>query len=289
MENGRAVVFSARTFQARMPAVCQGAMASVTSSPSWSTVLSGALAGGVAGFLARDLGLIDLASAWIPCALLGALLSYRHGRPILVAAVGLLAGFWLAVALTPASTPLTAPLVRRDSLQKADAVVVLGSRLQADGEPTTEAHDRLVGAIELIARGFARRLVVTEMPPPAASHAVLARQMLSRLGVTGEVLAVGPVRRTRDEALAIAALCRERGWARVLMVTSPLHSRRGAACLEQVGVSVVSAPSVETRFDLERLDRPAERLCAFASALHEWVGLWYYERRGWIRAIGEAS
>lgn len=259
-----------------------------TSSPplprsSWPVVVSGALAGGLAGFLARDLGLVDFASAWVPAALVGAGLSSRRGCPLLAAVLGALVTAWLAAAFSPLSAWLADGLVRRDLLQKADAVVVLGSRLQADDEPTTDAHDRLVHGCELVAEGWAPRLVVTELPPPAASHAELARQALARLGLAAEVLAVGPVRRTRDEAVAVATLYRQRGWKRLLVVTSPLHSRRGAASLEQAGVSVLSSPCLETQFDLETLDRPSERLRAFASALHERVGLWYYERQGWVR------
>jgi uncharacterized SAM-binding protein YcdF (DUF218 family) len=259
-----------------------------TSSPHPPRPLRGgvvccALAGGLVGFLARDLGLVDLASAWVLAALAGACLSSRRGRPVLATTLAATAAAWLAAAFTPLPARLADGLVRRDALQKADAVVILASRLQVDGEPTTEAHDRLVHGIELVAEGWAPRLVVTEVPPPAASHAALARRTLTRLAVTAEVLAVGPVRRTRDEAVAVAALCRARGWGRVLLVTSPLHSRRGAASLEEEGVSVLSSPALETQFDLETLDRPRERLRAFASALHERLGLWYYERQGWVK------
>ena len=104
---------------------------------------------------------------------------------------------------------------------------------------------------------------------------------MGHLHLEAEIFSVGPVRRTREEGVAVAALCRERGWHRVLLVTSPLHSRRGAASLEHEGIEVLSSPASETLYDLERLDRPRERLVAFGEALHERVGLWYYERRGW--------
>jgi uncharacterized SAM-binding protein YcdF (DUF218 family) len=255
----------------------------------WRAVVACALAGGLCGFLARDLGLVDLASAWLPAALVGAALAPRRARVVLGLVLATLTMSWLAVAFTPLAARVADGLVRRDPLQLADAVVVLGSRLQASGEPTTEAHDRLVHGLELLAAGWAPRLVVTEMPPPASSHAALARRSLARLGLTREVVAVGPVRRTRDEAVAVARLCGAHGWKRVLVVTSPLHSRRGAGALEQAGIDVVSSPCLETSFDLETLDRPSERLHAFASALHERIGLWYYAREGWIRSTVAAG
>jgi hypothetical protein len=39
---------------------------------------------------------------------------------------------------------------------------------------------------------------------------------------------------------------------------------------------------METRYDLERLDRTGERLGVFGDLLHERVGLFVYARRGWI-------
>jgi uncharacterized SAM-binding protein YcdF (DUF218 family) len=104
---------------------------------------------------------------------------------------------------------------------------------------------------------------------------------VERLGVSADVITVGPVRRTRDEAVAVAALCRERGWSRLVLVTSPVHTRRAAAAFEREGLSVFVSPSLETRFDWETLDRPDQRLEAFGAILHERVGLWYYAWRGW--------
>jgi hypothetical protein len=45
---------------------------------------------------------------------------------------------------------------------------------------------------------------------------------------------------------------------------------------------VVCVPAVVTRFDLEPLDRPLDRLALFSQVLHERLGGWVYRRRGWI-------
>ena len=46
--------------------------------------------------------------------------------------------------------------------------------------------------------------------------------------------------------------------------------------------TVVRVPAVETRFDLETLDRPLERIALFSQVLHERLGTWIYRRRGWM-------
>jgi len=248
-----------------------------------------ALAGALAGFLARDLGFSEIASAWVPGALLGALLSGARLRAWLFAGLAVLGVLWFAVAFTPVAKGLSRGLVRREAPQPADAVVVLASRLQADGELTAASEARLLRAAELLRGGWATRLVLTELPAPVPSHAAAAATLLERLGVAGELVSVGPVRRTRDEALRVAALCRERGWRRLLVVTSPLHSRRASAALERQGLRVVSCPSRESLYDLETLDRPRDRLLAFGELLHEWAGLWLYARRGWSAPARESA
>jgi len=173
-------------------------------------------------------------------------------------------------------------LVRRDRIEAADAVFVFASRVQEDGDPTTDAMSRLLKGIELVADGRAPRLVVSEVPPPAGSYAPLARAWVAAFAPRGEVVSVGRILNTREEAVAVARLFRERGWTRVLAVTSPTHTRRAAAALEKEGLVVFAVPAVETRFDLERLHWPGDRREAFAVIAHERIGLLVYRRRGWI-------
>ncbi len=121
------------------------------------------------------------------------------------------------------------------------------------------------------------------MPPPAGAYAPLARAWLAAFAGRGEVVSVGRIRNTHDEAVAVARLFRERGWtqgaggdlARPTRGGRPQPSRRRAC-------GVFAVPSVETRFDLERLHWPGDRREAFAAIAHERVGLLLYRRRGWI-------
>jgi uncharacterized SAM-binding protein YcdF (DUF218 family) len=250
----------------------------------WQAMALGGAVGGLGTFLARDVGLfVPLlpASGWMLGAALGGILWGTALRRVVAVATSLLALSWIAVAWLGLAPLARRGLVRRDAEQHADAVLILGSRLQADGEPTSPAFDRLVHALELIRQGWAERLIVPELPSPSAPYAPVARRLMADLGVDAEIVTVGPVHRTRDEALAVGQLCRERGLCRILAVTSPTHSRRASESLEREGLVVFSSPAIETRFDLETLDRPEERLPAFASMLHEHLGLWYYAARGW--------
>jgi uncharacterized SAM-binding protein YcdF (DUF218 family) len=249
----------------------------------------GFTAGAVAGFVVVDLNLPSLASWYgersylVPAAaVLGALLWLTPLRRITGVAVALLTVLWGLVAFTPLTSRLADGLVRPDRVEAADAVFVFSSRVQEDGDPTIDAMSRLLKGIELVADGHAPRLVVSEVPPPSGPYAPLARAWVAAFAPRGEVLSVGRIRNTREEAVAVARLFRERGWTRVLAVTSPTHTRRAAAALEREGLVVFAVPAVETRFDLERLRWPGDRREAFAAIAHERIGLLVYRRRGWI-------
>ncbi len=254
-----------------------------------SHVGTGLVVGALAGFIVVDLNLPSLVSYLgdrsylLPVfAALGGLFWLTPLRRLAVAGVAVLSALWLAVCFTPLTSRLADGLVRRDPIENADAVFVFASRIQEDGDPTTDAMSRLLKGIELMAEGRAPWLVVSEVPPPAGSYAPLARAWLAALARRGEVLQMGRIVNTHDEAVALAQLGRERGIRRVLAVTSPTHTRRAAAALEKQGLVVISVPAVETNFDLERLSFPGDRRRAFGPIAHERIGLLVYRRRGWI-------
>ena len=252
-------------------------------------VLAGLVAGALAGFVIVDLGLPSLVSFWgersnfVPgAALVGAALGLTPLRRLGALLVMLLVGLWFVVTYTPVTRWMAEGLVRRDPVQAADAVFVFGSRVQDDGDPTTDAMSRLLKGVELVAEDRAPYLVVSEVRGMKGRYTPIARDWVGRFAPKAEVLTVGPIGNTHGEAVAVGRLFRERGWTRVLAVTSPTHTRRAAATLEAQGLEVIAVPSVETDYDLELLDRGGDRRTAFDGIAHEWVGLFVYAQRGWI-------
>jgi uncharacterized SAM-binding protein YcdF (DUF218 family) len=245
----------------------------------------GVLLGAAIGFLLRDLLPFEMASAWVPFAVVGALVWPAGLRRTLIALAATTALVWIIVAFTPVTRRLAPLLIREERPRSADAVFVLASRLQPDGDPTVTAQARLLHGLELLAQGFATRLVLTELPPPAPSHAELARRQMERLRLKpAEILSLGHVRSTREEAQQVGELCRQRGWRRLVVVSTPLHSRRACGAVEREGVAVVCSPARETEYDLATLGRPTERLPAFRHVVRELLALMVYQRRGWLPA-----
>ncbi|HWX25597.1 MAG TPA: YdcF family protein [Vicinamibacteria bacterium] len=258
---------------------------------------TGLVLGVLLGLLLLPLGVPSVVSGWdefwvsVPLAALGgALLApHRLGRRLLSAATLIAAIVWAVVVFTPFTLWFTRGLCRVDTPQPADAVFVFSSRVQHDGELTSVAMARLVHGLELLGEGLAPRLVLSELGRPGRSYSAAARTLMDHLGLHQEILTIGPVWNTHDEAVRLAALARSRGWTRILAVTSPLHSRRACSALEAQGLAVVSSPAMETSFDLETLDREDERMASFRATFHERLGLFVYRWRGWLAPPAPAS
>jgi uncharacterized SAM-binding protein YcdF (DUF218 family) len=264
-------------------------MSSARDGDRQGSIVLGLTVGGLIALLAHELDLRVFVSYWhddlLPLtvlALIVGLLWRTRLRLAIGATAVLLTVLWLAAAFSPLTRHLAEGLVRRDTLQKADAVFVLSSQMQRDGDLTASSMARLVHGLELLGDGFAPRLILSELREKRPPYAAAARGLMGHLHMNAELLVVGPVGNTHDEAEAVARLCRARGWQRILLVTSPSHSRRASAVFEHAGLTIVSSPSTETRYDLESLDLPEDRVAAFGNLMHERIGLWIYKRRGWI-------
>jgi uncharacterized SAM-binding protein YcdF (DUF218 family) len=246
------------------------------------------------GLLSWELDLPTLVSFWgdrqylvLSAALLGPAIALTRLRPLLAVGAAGLGLLWLVVCFTPLTAWLANGLVRRDPLQPADAVYVLSSYVQRDDEPGAGAASRLWRGLELLAEDRTKRLVLSEIPPPAGRYELVARAWLTAFQLDRELIVLGRLGSTRQEALGVAALCRARGFERLLVVTSPTHSRRACAAFEREGLAVVCVPAVETQFDVETLPKPTDRIRAFGPIMHERLGLFVYRRRGWIRPDGD--
>ena len=251
--------------------------------------LFGLTAGALAGLIVDDLGLTSTVSFWgdpgplvAGCAFGGALLWTTPARRLVGAITAALGVLWLLVAFTPLTGWLANGLVRRDPPAPADAVFVNASSIHPTGELTSTAMSRLVHGLELVAEHRAAVLVLSDLKSPHPSYTGAAKPLLEHFGIATELLTAGPNENTRDEALSLARICRDRGWKRVIVATSPYHSRRACAAVEHEGLSVVCSPSVETTYDLKGLGRSDDRRRAFSAAIHERIGLWVYGWRGWL-------
>ena len=131
----------------------------------------------------------------------------------------------LLIALLALATPLWLPaiglaLVVSDPLAVTDGVVPLGGDMGA----------RVRHAADLLAAGYASRMIVTDIlpSPDGALRSKEQAEQARTFGVPASQLYETDrvVRSTYQELLAIRALAERQGWRSLIIVTSPEHTRR---------------------------------------------------------------
>lgn len=132
----------------------------------------------------------------------------------------------------------------------ADAIVVLGAQVKADGTPSAALRGRVRRAVELYDAGYAPVLVVTGgVGASGYSEAATMRALALAAGVpehaiTAELRATRTVESARNVA-DLAAVC---GWRRVIVVSDPFHLTRSAALFAAQGFAVQTAGTQDAYF-----------------------------------------
>jgi uncharacterized SAM-binding protein YcdF (DUF218 family) len=254
------------------------------------------------GLLIEHLGFGEL-TRWdftihqvVACAVLGALgaASVRILRVLWIADVILFA-FLCLIELTPVMSGLSRRWVRSDPLPvgPVDAVVVPSSGVTSGGTLGVAGSDRLLAALELVRRGVAPKLITTRVAYYGSRELTSdadQRRLITMAGVEDRWIPLGDGFTTRGEAIEVEHWLRQLGDTalqtprHVVVVTSPLHTRRACATFEYVGLRVTCRPVPERGPQTGAPEDIPDRLAAFRSYMYERLGWWLYRVRGWVRA-----
>lgn len=257
-------------------------------------MLAGALFGALGGFLGDALGLretlgianLPVAMAW--SALGGAAAGGVGARLWIAMADVVLLLLWWSVALTPAIEGPARRWVREDALPSGpvDAIVVLSSSVQADSSIDASGTERLLSAVDLLDTGVSHRLVTTRVVSRSRGRSVTSdtdqRRFVGMARRPVDWIVVGPVASTHDEALAAAGVLLPLGLGRVVVVTSPMHTRRACATFARAGFQVVCRAARERQHATRDPRTSGDRVAAFGAYLYEQMAMLLYTSRGWL-------
>ena len=255
-----------------------------------SRAAGGAVAGAALWFTVSELGFPELLGlgriSFLPLAMaIGAVAGITRFARWLVLSTAALLGLLLVVAFTPVMEGPTARLVRRDAAPvPADAIVVLSAGVTLDGKLPQQALDRLIKGVELARAGVAPRIVKTREMKTVRGRPVTADLDQNRIAALAEteVITTGEATSTRGEALRVKEIATREGWNRIVLVTSPFHSRRACATFEKVGLVLSCIPADSRDIAVLNLVGPGDRVRAFAMWTYELAGTLRYWIAGWI-------
>lgn len=237
-------------------------------------------------FLLQLAALLALCSGW-----------RRSGVLLVAVSVGWLylastswLGDWL---MTDLEQPY--PPVAVSALPEADVILLLGGGVHSRKSAAVLGNlnrwsDRLLFAAALYHASKAPVILISGGGPEGEStEAAMTEEILRVMQVPASAMMLEQVsRNTHDNAVFSAPLLAERGWSRVLLVTSAFHMRRATALFAAQGVTVIPAPTdhhisnmLDERDWLDRVPSLSS-LTVTHYAIHERVGYLFYRLRGWL-------
>jgi Uncharacterized conserved protein len=242
-------------------------------------------------YLNKLLPIFVLPLGWVTALLLVALIRKKRWPLIAALAVLYVSSMPLVGNRLTRCLESSYPALAIDEVEKADAIVPLGGIFGppvADGylPNVGEAGERLEAGITLWQKKKAAWLAFTGGRIPWAKQAevegaISMRAAIAR-GIPAERIALTrEVGNTSDEAHAVDALMRERGWRKIILVTSAWHMPRAARLFRKAGVDFIPFPvdfQINPKSRLTLLDflPRAEGLQKTETALREWYGIMFY-------------
>jgi uncharacterized SAM-binding protein YcdF (DUF218 family) len=180
-----------------------------------------------------------------------------------------------------AAAALRVPLVSVSAPEPADAIVVLGAPLRADGSLTPQAEERVRAGIALYQRGIAPVLCLVGGHGPAAiagtgAEAEGMARWVRAAGVPESAIRVDRESTcTQTNARRAAELLLPEGRRRVWLVTQPFHTRRALLYFRRAGFEPRAwhiADSIEYRDARRALKWIGREYAAWGLALVRGVG-----------------
>lgn len=184
----------------------------------------------------------------------------------------------------------------------ADCIVVLGGATlpKTPPRPTVQvsrAGDRVLYAAELFRQGKAPLIICSGKAMGGAGQRPAAEDMaelLEMLGIPEQaILTETQSGTTYQHTIYLPPLLRQRGFKRVLLVTSAMHMPRTMLVFRKQcpDIDFVPAPTdfriTDTTpspwyHEIFALIPVPDNLVMFNGAMHEYCGILYYKLRGWI-------
>jgi uncharacterized SAM-binding protein YcdF (DUF218 family)/glycosyltransferase involved in cell wall biosynthesis len=188
---------------------------------------------------------------------------------------------FLLAFYTPLVWWMAAPLKIDSPPHAADAIVVFAGGVGESGEAGGGAQERVARAVELYRSGYAPALIFSSGYVFSLREAEVMKAIAVANGVpAGAIVLEEDAANTYENVVNSKRILDDRGWRRVLLVSSPYHMRRALMTWHKTApeISVTPTPPAASQFYLH------ERGASFVQMrglLHEVVAIVAYKLRGW--------
>jgi vancomycin permeability regulator SanA len=168
----------------------------------------------------------------------------------------------------------------QDGGRRADVILVLGSAVYPNEQPSPAMRARMNRAIELYRDGYAPYLILTGglgLYPP--EEAEVMRRLAVEAGIPQDVLFLDKdAHSTWESIVKTEEILGEKGWETVLIVSDPFHIYRALLMAQDAGFVAYGSPAL----DSPTYSVPGRR--AFYTSREVMALWWYLAQRLWTPA-----
>jgi vancomycin permeability regulator SanA len=173
-----------------------------------------------------------------------------------------------AVGLFVAAAGLIAVSGLRDDIHPADAAVVLGNEVRADGTPHPRLAARLDAALALYDRGVVKHVIVSGgIGRSGFDEAAVMKSYLAERGIPADRIVADSLGvTTAATATNTAAILREKRWTSLVVVSQYFHIPRCRLAMRRVGIAPVYSAHARY-FELRDLYSTAREVVGYPAYL----------------------
>lgn len=209
---------------------------------------------------------------------------YRNTRRRVVRLVVGVAAGYLLLFQSPFVWIVAKPLYVAEPPRPADAIVVFAGGVGETGKAGGGGgyQERVKQAVDLYEQGWAPVMIFSSGYTFVFHETQVMRGIAVELGVPEEaVLLESHAANTVDNVQRVAAMLEQRGWRRLLLVSSPYHMRRATLVFRKLApqIAVTPTPVPESRFYAHGQGASPRQIRAI---LHEYAAIAYYWWKGWM-------
>jgi uncharacterized SAM-binding protein YcdF (DUF218 family)/glycosyltransferase involved in cell wall biosynthesis len=209
---------------------------------------------------------------------------YRAARRRIAWAVLSVAIGYVAVFQTTLAWTVAEPLRIVEEARAADAIVVFAGGVGESGQAGGGYQERVALAADLYREGYAPNVVFSSGFAFFLKEAEIMRTLAISLGVPSSAITLEQEAASTNENVAfVREILTQRGWRRILLVSSPYHMRRATLTWRKLApeVEVTSVPVTQSRFYRHSSGGGAS-LEQIRGILHEYAAIVFYWWKGWI-------
>ncbi|MEK6590999.1 MAG: ElyC/SanA/YdcF family protein [Nitrospinota bacterium] len=174
---------------------------------------------------------------------------------------------------------------------KADAIVVFGGGAGESGVPGQGYEERVTHAVDLFKKGYAGHIIFSSGYTNILKEPDVMKALAISLGMpAGAIITEVNSSNTYKNVLNVKEILKEKGWNRILLISSPYHMRRVSMVFNKNAkeINVIYTPVPSSQF--YNYDISSRGSYFFREATlrqlrgfnHEYLGIIYYWWKGYI-------